>query len=162
MGVTAEQDAVRGEAEDLFGSLGGAHVDRLVERPEMIKGQGVCETDPVPDDSHREVFEKGGEVIETALVFRGLAAKQVLQHEIVVPLYHEHSMLAKKADRILQQVQPEGIADISEVYEGFRPPFLENAYGRGEGLQPVVAVRHEADSLWEGASCIPRCALSRY
>ena len=55
-------------------------------------------------------------------------------------------MLSKKADRILQQIQPEGIADIAEVYESFRPPFLENAYSGREGFQLVVVVRHKADS----------------
>jgi hypothetical protein len=73
--VTAKKDSVLGEAENVFGPLGGTHVDGFVEGPEVIKGQGVGETDSVPDDSHREIREKGGKVIEAALVFRGLAAK---------------------------------------------------------------------------------------
>ncbi len=51
----------------------------------------------------------------------------------------------KEPHRVLEQVHPQGIADISQVHQCFGSPCLENAQTRGESLQAVVAVRHETD-----------------
>ena len=94
MGVTAEQNTMPGQMEDLPGPVNGSHVNGLVKRSQRIKGQGVRKTDAVPHDLHRQRTKELDQRVSPFGQFRRAARKQILEDEIVVPFYSVYPVFA--------------------------------------------------------------------
>ena len=151
MGVPAEQDTVCSQTKHLLSPLNVTDVDGFIEGPQEIKRQGVCKAEFPPDDQHGQLLEEVDECAG-ALVghFRGLPQEQRFKHEVVIALDGKYVVFLDQPDGILQEVEAQGITDVSQMNQRICTTEIQGVDRRLKEIQAAVAVGQQADLSWQG------------
>jgi hypothetical protein len=145
VGMSTEKDPVRGHLKDLPCPLNGSHIDRFIKGTKELERKGMRKTEFAPHDDHGQALEKRKQGFGPRPKFGRPSQQQIFQGKVVVPLYRMDPMMADHPDKRLQEVQAQGVAYVTQMYQSLGPALHQDVDRGFQAFQVTVTVSQKTD-----------------